>query len=294
MADSFLNVEELERNVRDLRQQFKAAKPFPHLVVDDLLSLPPSAADNFPDISWPWWNEIGDNYTLNKRFCFDITLIPEPFRGIIRELNEPRFLKVLEQITGIKRLIPDPYLFGGGLHLSGPGGIQAAHTDYHYYRPLQIYRRINVIVYLNEDWSLQDGGCLSLYDAEGRAAETVVPGWGRAFIFRTDDQSVHGFPDPVAEGKWRRSIALFYYTASPTDIFSGDEATHYKQHGEQVGIARKGQLLVFKSLMNVSRSISILAHLVNPNVGIPAVRTYFAYLKKKRRSRIETHSHRSS
>lgn len=179
---------------------------------------------------------------------------------------------MLEQITGIKRLIPDPYLFGGGLHLSAPGGIQAAHTDYHYYRPLQVYRRINVIVYF-ERRLVASGRRLSiaLRRRAGRAADTVVPAWGRAFIFRTDDQSVHGFPDPVAEGKWRRSIALFYYTASPTDIFSGDETTHYKEHGDQVGVARKGQLLIFKGLMNVSRSISILAHLVNPNVGIPAV-----------------------
>lgn len=285
MADAYLKVEDLERDVRDLRRKFKAAKPFPHLVIDDLLNLPPSAVGDFPDISWPWWNEIGDNYTLHKRFCHDITLIPEPFKGIIRELNEPRFLKVLERITGIRRLIPDPYLFGGGLHLSGPGGIQAPHTDYHYYEPLQVYRRINVIVYLSDDWSLEDGGCLSLYDTEGRAVETVVPAWGRAFIFRTDDESVHGFPVPVAEGKWRRSVALFYYTASPTDIFSGDQVTHYKEHGEQAGVTRKGQLLVFKGLMKVSRGIAIAAHLVNPNVGIPAVKTYMTYLKKKRRSR---------
>lgn len=49
VADAVFNVEELERNASDLRRGFEAAEPFPHLVVDDLLRLSPSAASAFPD-----------------------------------------------------------------------------------------------------------------------------------------------------------------------------------------------------------------------------------------------------
>ena len=157
MADAVLDIDELERNASDLRREFEAAAPFPHLVVDDLLRIPPDAASAFPDISWPGWNEMRDRYQQNKRSCADLNLIPEPFSALIRELCEPRFLRVLEQITGIKPVLPDPYLLGGGLHLSGPGGILSPHTDFHYHRPLNLYRRINVLVYLNDGWSLQDG-----------------------------------------------------------------------------------------------------------------------------------------
>jgi Rps23 Pro-64 3,4-dihydroxylase Tpa1-like proline 4-hydroxylase len=288
VADTVLKVEELESNASDLRRQFQAAKPFPHLVVDDLLRLSPLAASAFPDISWPWWNEMYDRYVQNKRFCYDIEVIPEPFKALIRELNEPRFLRVLEQITGIRQLLPDPYLFGGGLHLSGPGGVLSPHTDFHYHRALNLYRRVNVLVYLNDGWSLEDGGCLSLYDTEGRAVQTVVPDGGRVVVFRTDDQSVHGFPVPIAEGSWRRSVALFYYTAAPADDFSGDETTYYREHGEQAGVVRKGRLLVFRSLLNISRSISILAHLVNPNLGLAPVKAYLAYRQKAKRAHSET------
>ena len=118
MADAVFNMEELERNAADLRREYEAAEPFPHLVIDDLLRVSPSAASAFPDISWPSW---GGNHVMryqrNKLSCSDIEVIPEPFRALIRELNDPRFLRVLEQITGIKRLLPDPYLTGGGLHL---------------------------------------------------------------------------------------------------------------------------------------------------------------------------------
>jgi hypothetical protein len=229
-----------------------------------------------------------DRYQQNKRSCSDLDLIPEPFSALIRELSEPRFLRVLEQITGIKQLIPDPSLAGGGLHLSGAGGILTPHTDFHYHRPLNLYRRINVLVYLNEDWSLEDGGCLSLYDAQGRAVQTVVPDWGRVVIFRTDHHSVHGFPVPVAEGKWRRSVALYYYTAAPTKNFSGDETTYWREHGEQAGVVRKARLVVYRGLTNLSLAISNMAVIANPNQGGALLKAALQLRREAKRARSDT------
>jgi hypothetical protein len=232
-------------------------------------------------------------YQRNKLSCSDIEVIPEPFRALIRELNDPRFLRVLEQITGIKRLLPDPYLTGGGLHLSGPGGVLSPHTDFHYYRGLNLYRRINVLVYLNDGWSQQAGGCLSFYDAQHRAVKAVVPEWGRVVIFRTDYQSIHGFSAPVAEGKWRRSVALYYYAAAPTKKFSGDETTQWREHGVQGGVIGKARLLVFDGLRRVSLFISIMAILANPNTRVVEyvvenTKKMLANRREARRARTET------
>ncbi|OBH03245.1 hypothetical protein A5696_09130 [Mycobacterium sp. E2699] len=284
MADDVFNIEELERNAPDLKYVFEAAEPFPHLVIDDLVRLSPLEASSFPGISWPGWNELGDRYQQNKRACADIDSIPEPFRALIRQLSEPRFLRVLEQVTAIKNLLPDPYLAGGGLHLSGSGGILSPHTDFHYYRALNLYRRINVLVYLNEDWSLRDGGCLSLYDKQGHAIKTIVPEWGRVVIFRTDDESVHGFPVPIAADKWRRSVALYYYTAAPAENFSGDETTYWREHGEQSGVVRRVRFLIYRGLLNLSRAISIAAHVANPNQGLGLVRTALTNRRKAKRN----------
>jgi 2OG-Fe(II) oxygenase superfamily len=288
VADANFDVEELERNASDLRRDFQTAEPFPHLVVDDLLRLSPSAASAFPDTNWSGWFKMVDRYQQNKHSCSDLDLIPEPFSTLIRELSEPRFLRVLEQITGIKQLIPDPYLVGGGLHLSGSGGILSPHTDFHYHRPLNLYRRINVLVYLNDDWSPEDGGCLSLYDARGRAVQTVVPEWGRVVIFRTDHDSVHGFPVPVADGKWRRSVALYYYTAAPTKNFSGDETTYWREHGKQAGAVRRARFFVYRLLTNLSQVISVVAVIVNPNQGGAMVKAVLASRRKAKCARTET------
>src|SRR3546814_13364087 len=45
----------------------------------------------------------------------------------------------------------------------------------------------------------------------------VAPVFNRCVVFNTDSDSYHGHPDPLTcpEDRSRRSIALYYYTASP-------------------------------------------------------------------------------
>jgi hypothetical protein len=262
-----------------LRQQFRDAQPFPHLVLHDCLDLDPAAVAQFPDPDWDHWTGLGDAYQKQKFACRDIDLIPDPFRQILVELCEPRFLEFLEEVTGIPKLIPDPYLEGGGLHLSGPGGILAMHTDFHTYSRLDLYRRINVLVYLNPDWTEADGGDLHL-DGDG-GPTTVVPSFGTCVLFETNDRSVHGFPTPVADGKWRRSLALYYYTSTEAAQFSGDATTHWREHGEQQGL-RRARLACYRGLMHVSRAFSIAAHVVNPNQGMALVKTRLADRRRER------------
>lgn len=152
--------------------------------------------------------------------------------------------------------------------MSGSGGILAPHTDFHIYDKADLYRRINLILYLCPDWTKGDGGCLELHDSSGTPRRTVVPAWGRAVVFRTDDRSIHGFPTPVAERKIRRSIALYYYTAAEAPNFSGDATTFWRTHGDQRGVVRKARLSLFQLLLQASRAFSLAAHLVNPNQGV--------------------------
>jgi len=250
------------------RREFEAATPFPHLVVDDVLKDEArSLLDVFPSEDWDGWHRYGDEYQRNKLICSDIDRIPAPFDQLIRELNDPTFLARLEQLTGIANLIPDPYLEGGGLHCSGPGGVLAPHTDFHVYTRLNLYRRINVLVYLNPEWDHADGGQLELFAVGADSpSERIEPTWGRMVVFLTDDRSPHGFTTPVAPGKFRRSVALYYYTSTETEGFSGDTNTYWKQHGDQRGV-RRWRLVLYKLLLTASRAFSFLAHRVNPNLG---------------------------
>lgn len=252
------------------RREFAQATPFPHVVLDDVLGVAPDdLLASFPDPQWPGWHRYHDDYQAGKLICSDPSLIPAPLMELIAELSSPEVLAGLEDLTGIGKLIPDPYLEGGGLHCSGPGGVLAPHTDFHLYRRLGLYRRINLLLYLNPGWESAWGGCLELYRSGGtRPARRVVPAWGTCVVFRTDDQSPHGFPDPIAPGRWRRSIALYYYTADETARYSGDTSTYWSQtmaHGERT--RARARQLAYKGLLFGSRGIAFLAHRVDPNLS---------------------------
>jgi hypothetical protein len=253
-----------EAETRVLRDRFAAGSPFPHLVLDDFITSAGHAAlTGFPAADWPHWSLFLDEYQKEKRVCADIERIPAPFAALIRYCCEPAFLRTLEAITGEIRLIPDPYLDGGGLHLSGGGGILAPHTDFHLYQRLGLYRVLNLLIYFNPDWREGDGGRLELYrQGEAAPAASVEPIMGRAVVFRTDDKSIHGFANPVAPGKWRRSVALYYYTSREAGGFRGDTSTHWRTHGPRLTGAR---LALFEALIVGSRAFSKLAHLINPN-----------------------------
>jgi hypothetical protein len=76
-------------------------------------------------------------------------------------------------------------------------------------------RRLNLLLYCNENWLPEYGGGLELWDATMSHAEKVVQPLGnRVLIFATDATSFHGHPDPLQcpDGVARRSMALYYFT----------------------------------------------------------------------------------
>jgi len=212
------------------------------------------------------WSRYRDAYQRNKYICSDITRIPDPIKTLIDELQSPRFLHFLEELTGIKSLIPDPYLEGGGLHLSGAGGVLRPHTDFHTYDRLKLFRQINALVYLNPGWTEEQGGNLCLYaDEHARVvSKRVVPKYGTCVIFRTDDRSIHGFPEPIAEQSWRRSIALYYYTSYENSSYSGDWITYWRTFGDHRG-ANKARLIAFRGLRALGRGFAAVAFRIDPN-----------------------------
>lgn len=249
-----------------LETAFGSARPFPHAVFDDFVTAEPDEVlEGFPEPDWEGWSRLTETYQAGKAYCSDIEAIPSPLSEMIHELGSPSFLEFVEDVTGLTGLVPDPHLDGGGLHISGAGGVLAPHTDFHIYPQLELYRRLNVIVYLNPDWRAEYGGNLVLYDGE-TPAESITPVWGRCVMFATDDRSVHGFPDPVVDGRVRRSIAVYYYTSREAPTFSGDMTTQWRQHGEAgMGATSRLRLRAHKGLRSGSRTLARLAHWIDPN-----------------------------
>lgn len=269
----FLALDTFESQRQALAESYQLAQPFPHLVLRDAVTLDRARVAEFPDASWPHWQRFTDGYQTGKATCRDLRVIPTPWRELIEELCSAHFLRFLEGVTGIPKLLPDPHLEGGGLHVTDPGGHLRPHTDFHVHEALGLYRRVNALLFLNPEWTDGAGGCLSLHAHEDldRCIE-IAPEWGTCAIFNTSDTSVHAVT-PNASNLPRRSIALYYYTSDATRDYAGDHSTHWRSHSDGSG-KRSARVWAYRVCMKVSRAFSMLAHLLNPDFGLRSVREY--------------------
>ena len=107
-----------------------------------------------------------------------------------------------------------------------------------------------------------------LGEGAGKApVKAVAPDWGTCVIFETDTHSVHGFSTPVTSGgRWRRSIALYYYTSEDTESFGGDTNTYWRPP-RRLTDGRRLRYALHDALLLVARGISFLAHRVDPHLG---------------------------
>ncbi len=216
-----LDSENLMSLASRLSSQYARAKPFPHVVIDDLLPAEVllQVADGFPKPEGISWLKSA-NPRQTKLAVEDETQIHESARSLLYQLNSATFMKFLEALTGIEGLIPDPYFAGGGLHQIERGGYLKIHADFNRHAKFQLDRRLNLLLYLNRDWKDEYGGHLELWDKDmAGCAKRILPSLNRCVIFNTTDSSYHGHPEPLTcpEGMTRKSLALYYYSNGRPD-----------------------------------------------------------------------------
>ncbi len=216
-----LNRTELLELADEKSAEYHGAEPFPHIVIDGFLAPELIAAliRDFPGPEATEWLAYNSKREL-KLALEDEMLMPPRHIDVLRELNGQVFVEFLEQMTGITGLIPDPQFRGGGLHQIMPGGMLKLHADFDMHPRMKVHRRLNAILYLNEEWAPSYGGGLELWDKQATAmVTTIAPLANRLVVFETTDDSFHGHPDPLScpEGRSRRSMAWYYYTALPAD-----------------------------------------------------------------------------
>lgn len=206
---------ECRRLGEELHDVYVGNRPYPHIAIDNFLPVEVlrRVVDEFP-VREPGrfadaHSNLKTDYTMEKISSHYIT-------NLLTALNSSQFLAFLEELTGIKGLMSDPHFAGGGLHETARGGHLSIHADFNVHRTLGVRRRINLIVFLNEHWKEEYGGHLELWERDMSAcSQKILPVLGRAVLFNTESDSFHGHPDPTLSPPdvFRRSIALYYYTA---------------------------------------------------------------------------------
>ena len=214
----------------DITSDWDSLLPFPYKVIDGALNQRSAqlVSDNWSRLIEAGWTK----YRNKKCGLSNLHLMPEAIVPVIEGMYSRVNRDFLERLSGIENLLPDWTMFGGGLHHVSNGGSLGMHVDFNSMpmgigcERVQVYRRINVMLYLNRDWKRAYGGQLFL----GRNREVEVePIFNRMIIFESSETSWHGHPIPLdgPSGYARRSIAWYWYTLAKPEWFENPHSTIY-------------------------------------------------------------------
>lgn len=201
--------------------------PFYYHIIDNFLEEKTAIkiSKEFPQYNSDVWF-CYDNPLENKKSCNNWYYFgPETYKTL-SFLNSSEFIQKLQELTGISRLYPDIGLHGGGLHIHGTGGKLNIHLDYSIHPKLKLQRKLNLIIYLTEDWNPEWGGNLEFWshNKENNKPDkrfiTINNIFNRAVLFDTTQNSWHGFPEPLTcpDDKYRKSLAVYYVTDPPEGV----------------------------------------------------------------------------
>ncbi|HEY2257844.1 MAG TPA: 2OG-Fe(II) oxygenase [Variovorax sp.] len=200
-----------------LREQLLAGKPYPHLVIKDIFNprLLELVVEEFDDLPAGHWADVKSRYESHRRSVFGAEMGPAT-QLYFQVVNSGWFAEWLAAIIGAENLLPDPKLWGGGLHESRTGSAFAVHRDFNHHPVLGLKNEMVFITYLNKGWDPSWGSALELWDKKANQCVTMVqPEFGHTILLPHGPDSYHGYTHPLnaADGRPRRSVAAYYYTS---------------------------------------------------------------------------------
>jgi hypothetical protein len=219
------------------KNTFNSQLPFPYFAEKDLwdikaLKLAEKEFESFDD----WDGQKKFKNSMWKKYCGTYLKFPLGVKKIIDFALSDEFVKWIQDVSGIENLVVDHTFLGAGMHQTSNGGFLDMHADFNYNEDLKLYRRLNLLIYLNSDWLDSYGGFLEIEDKNHENKKIIKPEINMTVLFVTDDDSIHGHPIPMIlpENITRKSIALYYYTKEKPDKGHYGERTGTEYYSKNV------------------------------------------------------------
>jgi Rps23 Pro-64 3,4-dihydroxylase Tpa1-like proline 4-hydroxylase len=212
----------LPGKVEELRATYRDAKPFPHVIMDNLFSeaLLDSLLVEMSRMGRDRWKNIEQDTrerTLRMRSAAEMGAAGDQLLSIV---HAAAFLYFLSEITGVPQLLPDPYLQGAGYALMRRSDYFNVHSDRNVAYETGLVRRLAMIVFLNKSWSPEYYGELELWSHDAKHCDvSIAPLYNRTVLFEVANPNFHGVPTPLAcpADRMRQSFILYYHTAASND-----------------------------------------------------------------------------
>lgn len=152
---------------------------------------------------------------------------------IIYAFQDSRVVDLISQITGLDELMPDEYLYAGGVSLMEDGCFLNPHLDNSHDKDISNYRVLNLLYYVSPDWKAEYGGNLELWD-QGlkQPCRTIHSKFNRLVIMVTNKNSWHSV-SPINYNGRRCCVSNYYFSPVPADQQKYYHVTSFRGRPEQ-------------------------------------------------------------
>lgn len=235
-----------------LAAEYQAQAPYHYTSVDNFLPLEVLEKVRAEVMALPDQDPEFSSGNEKLKTSYNPDRLPPYTRSVFQALNARPFIQFLENMSGIKGLIPDPYFMGGGIHRINTTGFLDIHADFNHHSIMNLERRLNVLIYLNPDWQENYGGSFEIWTNDmSEKVEGFVPIMNRMCCFSTGNNTMHGNPEPVnhPDGQPRLSIALYYYTATWEEGRTAQSTVFKRRPGSEDARSYEGTLRVVRDVV---------------------------------------------
>jgi len=157
-----------------------------------------------------------DSFRERKRTLGKLGKTDPVLSAICIALQHPDVIELVGEITGMPALEGDRSLYAGGLSMMFPGDFLNPHIDNSHDGDRARYRRINLLYYVNENWSEELGGNFELWDTGVTRQKTIVSGFNRLVAMETNKTSWHSV-SKVAADRPRCCVSNYYFSKISPD-----------------------------------------------------------------------------
>lgn len=203
----------LDRDHEALARAWSDARPFRHVVVDDLLDADwaRELATHFPT---PAQMMLRSSLRERKRVGVSVDRYHPSIADALFAFQEPVVVAAVNRITGMAGAVADPTLYASGISVMGRGDFLNPHIDNSHDGDRRRYRVLNLLYYASPDWSLANGGNLELWDQAVRTPVAVESRFNRLVLMETHQTSWHSVNRVRVDGA-RRCVSNYYFSEQP-------------------------------------------------------------------------------
>jgi len=162
-----------------------------HFIVENLI--PKEWCDEiynvFPKNSLGFFDK--KTFREKKRTSAKLSNYDKKISDISYALQDPEIIYLIQAITKIKNLEPDPTLYAGGLSMMFKGDFLNPHIDNSHDANREKYRRLNLLYYVSPGWKLENGANFELWNKNITNPKTIVSKFNRLVVMETTKYSYH-------------------------------------------------------------------------------------------------------